>query len=147
MDAANAQARARVARSAHKSAAAQQERSSMSVDLPCRCHERPCEWYPLSACPCVSCFVVVAGFTLVCLFERSKFLIATSQKKKMCVCGRLILVLVGSLKRYCCRTLRQYDTMYVYRAASPPKKKQNAQHTHRERYTRTARHTRTATCV
>ena len=33
LDAANAQARARVAKSAQKSAAAQQERSSMSVDL------------------------------------------------------------------------------------------------------------------
>ena len=33
MDAANAQARARVAKSAQKSAAAQQERSSMSVDV------------------------------------------------------------------------------------------------------------------
>ena len=33
LDAANAQARARVAKSAQKSAVAQQERSSMSVDL------------------------------------------------------------------------------------------------------------------
>ena len=23
------------------------------------------QWYPLSACPCVSCFVAVLGFTLV----------------------------------------------------------------------------------
>ena len=37
------------------------------LTLPCRCHEWSCEWYPLSACPCVSCFVAVLGFTLVCL--------------------------------------------------------------------------------
>ena len=35
--------------------------------------------------------------------------------KKKSVCVRLILVLEGSLKRYCCRTLRQYDTRYVLR--------------------------------
>ena len=34
---------------------------------PYRFHEWPCEWYPLPACPCVSCFVAVLGFTLVCL--------------------------------------------------------------------------------
>ena len=41
LDAANAQARARVAKSAQKPAAAQQERSTMSVDLALqyRCHE------------------------------------------------------------------------------------------------------------
>ena len=37
------------------------------LTLPYRCHEWPCEWYPLSACPCVSCVVAVLGFTLVCL--------------------------------------------------------------------------------
>ena len=37
------------------------------LTLPYRCHEWPCEWYPLSACPCVSCFVAVLDFTLVCL--------------------------------------------------------------------------------
>ena len=47
------------------------------------------------------------------LFERSEFLIDTSQKKSLCVCARVILVKEGSLKRYCCRTLRQYDTRYV----------------------------------
>ena len=66
LDAANAQARARVAKSAQKSAAAQPERSSMSVDFAYRCHKWPYEWYPLSACPCVSCFVAVLRFTLVC---------------------------------------------------------------------------------
>ena len=79
----------------------------------------------------------VTGTSLPCLlskrtytlFERSEFLIATSPKKSLCVCARLILVLEGSLKRYCCarlilvlegsirryccRTLRQYDTRYV----------------------------------
>ena len=34
----------------------------MSVDLP---YKWPCEWYPLSACPCVSRFVAVLGFTSV----------------------------------------------------------------------------------
>ena len=35
------------------------------------------------------------------------------QKYVRVSCVRLILVLEGSLKRYCCRTLRQYDTRYV----------------------------------
>ena len=67
LDAANAQARAKVAKSAQKSATAQQERSSMSVDFALKMSRMACEWYPLSACPCVSCFVAVIGFTLVCL--------------------------------------------------------------------------------
>ena len=37
------------------------------LTLPYRCHEWPCEWNPLSACHCVSCFVAVLGFTLVSL--------------------------------------------------------------------------------
>ena len=49
------------------------------------------------------------------LFERSEFLIATSKKKKMCVCAcvRLILVFVGNAlcTRYVSATL--YDTTYV----------------------------------
>ena len=65
LDAANAQARAKVAKSAQKSATAQQERSSMSVDFALKMSRMACEWYPLSACPCVSCFVAVLGFTLV----------------------------------------------------------------------------------
>ena len=47
------------------------------------------------------------------------------KKNVLCSCVRLILVLVGSVKRYCCRTLRhQYDTRYVqYRATWKQKQK------------------------
>ena len=49
-------------------------------------------------------------------------------KKKICTAKKaariIILVLGGSLKRYCCPTLRQYDTRYVqYRATSKKIKK------------------------
>ena len=64
------------------------------------------------------------------LFERSEFLIDTSPKK-ICACARVILVKEESLKRYCCRTLRQYDTRYLVRTYNiglhpPQKKTQNA---------------------
>ena len=55
------------------------------------------------------------GGKLKIYLERSEFLIATSPKKKLCVCAcvRLILVLVGNVlcTRYVCTTL--YDTRYV----------------------------------
>ena len=56
------------------------------------------------------------------LFERSEFLIptwvtpqyrASSQKKNLCVCSTNLGFSGGSANRYCCRTLRQYDTRYV----------------------------------
>ena len=55
--------------------------------------------------------------TLTKFFERSEFLIATSpQKKSVCVCAcvRLILVLVGSLKRYCCVVCTWYQPAEIY---------------------------------
>ena len=68
LDAVNAQARARVAKSAQKSAAAIRRGQACRLTLPYRFHEWPCEWYPVSACPCFSCFANVLGFTLsVCL--------------------------------------------------------------------------------
>ena len=68
MDASNPQARARVAKSVQKSAAADQEGSPCRLTLRYRCHEWPCEWYPLSAGPSL-CFVFrcCSRFTLVCL--------------------------------------------------------------------------------
>ena len=48
-----------------------------------------------------------------CVFIRAKRVsncYIPPQKKVLCSCVRLILVLVGSVKRYCCRT---YDTRYV----------------------------------
>ena len=51
----------------------------------------------------------------ICLFERSEFLIATSQKKRLCVCARLILVKEGSLKRYCYRCICTTRIMYQIR--------------------------------
>ena len=91
-----------------------------------------------------------AKMYLVILFERSEFLIVTSKKrnlrstnlglsreKKMCVCSTNLGFSGGSANRYCCRTLRQYDTRYVqYRATSKKKKTerpapaQGATHTH-----------------
>ena len=56
------------------------------------------------------------------LFERSEFLIptwvtpqyrATSPPQNMCVCSTNLGFSGGSANRYCCRTLRQYDTRYV----------------------------------
>ena len=65
LDAAVAQARARVAKSAKKSVAAQEERSNVSVDFTVyRYHEWECGSYSSSACPCPIfsrhfCFVCV----------------------------------------------------------------------------------------
>ena len=52
LDAAVPQARARVAKSAQESVAAQEERSNMSVDLTYRYHKWSCELYPSCTCRC-----------------------------------------------------------------------------------------------
>ena len=68
--------------------------------------------------------VVATATVSFYVFERSEFPIPTwvipqywapSPPKNLCVCSTNLGFSGGSANRYCCRTLRQYDTRYVIR--------------------------------
>ena len=67
--------------------------------------------------------VVATATVSFYVFERSEFPIPTwvipqywapSPPKNLCVCSTNLGFSGGSANRYCCRTLRQYDTRYVF---------------------------------
>ena len=103
--------------------------------------------------------LVLATAIVSFLFERSEFLIDTSQKKSLRVCTRARVPCVRLLLVLVCRIMYHIRTYlssapkiricrYVCtRATSPPQKKeQKAQHRLRERHTHNASHC-TARCV
>ena len=64
-----------------------------------------------AAAVCCSCWPKNANYLIRA--KRVSNCYIPKKKSVRVSCVRLILVLVGSVKRYCCRTLRQYDTRYV----------------------------------
>ena len=73
--------------------------------------------------PYIVSVLLLSTFPWYLFFERSEFLIptwvtpqyrATSKKKNLCVCSTNLGFSGRSANRYCCRTLRLYDTRYVF---------------------------------
>ena len=60
-----------------------------------------------------SVLILISCFDNIIRAKRLSHCYISKRKYVLCSCVRLILVLGGSVKRYCCRTLRQYDTRYV----------------------------------